>query len=116
MSQQSTTHSDGNQGASTTAPADIRRRSRQRPTRLSNLYVSLVTAAVMLILLVIFLFQNARSVDVHVLNGQLRMPLAVALLAAAVIGALLVGIVGLARISQLRRGIRRNARSDSSHP
>jgi uncharacterized integral membrane protein len=82
---------------------------RRRPTRLSSLHVGLVVAAAALVLLVIFLVQNAHTVDVSFLGGHLRVSLAVAMLIAAVIGALIVGAAGSARIGQLRRSARRGS-------
>jgi lipopolysaccharide assembly protein A len=69
-------------------------------------------AAVALVLLVIFLVQNARSVDISYLGGHLRVSLAVAMLIAAVAGALIVGAAGAARIGQLRRTARADLRTD----
>lgn len=76
---------------------------RQRPTRLSSLHTGLVIASVALILLVIFLVQNARSVKISFLGANAHVSLAIALLIAALGGAVIVGGVGAARITQLRR-------------
>ena len=84
----------------------------RRPTRLASLHGGLIVAAVALVLLVIFLVQNAHSVDVSFLGGHLRVSLAVAMLMAAVVGALIVGAAGAARIGQLRRSARRGSRTD----
>lgn len=76
---------------------------RQRPTRLSSLHTGLVIASIALILLVIFLVQNARSVKISFLGANAYVSLAVALLIAALGGPVIVGGVGAARITQLRR-------------
>lgn len=76
---------------------------RQRPTRLSSLHTGLVIAGIALILLVIFLVQNARPVKISYLGANAHVSLAVALLIAALGGAVIVGGVGAARITQLRR-------------
>jgi uncharacterized integral membrane protein len=90
------------------------RSGRRRPTRISTLHTGLVIATVVLILLVIFLVQNARSVKISFFGANVHVSLAIALLIAALGGALIVGGVGAARIAQLRRGRRvRSARSDS---
>ena len=60
--------------------------------------------------LVIFVIQNAHAVQVSFLGVQVRLSLAVALLLAAVAGALLMAAAGTARITQLRRVIRRDRR------
>jgi uncharacterized integral membrane protein len=74
----------------------------------------LVVAAAALVLLVIFLIQNAHSVDVSFLGAHMRVSLAVAMLIAAVAGALIVGAAGTARIGQLRRAARRDSRTDDN--
>ncbi|HZU72250.1 MAG TPA: lipopolysaccharide assembly protein LapA domain-containing protein [Acidimicrobiales bacterium] len=78
-----------------------------RPSRLGRAHAGLIAGAVVLVLLLVFILENAHSVDVGFLGAHLRLPLAVALLLAGVGGALLVGAIGAARISQLRRSIHR---------
>lgn len=79
-------------------------------TRTSGLFKSLVAGAVVLVLLLVFILENTRSVPISYFGATGRMPLGVALLLAAVAGALLVGIVGTARIVQLRRRVRHEIR------
>jgi lipopolysaccharide assembly protein A len=86
-----------------------------RPTRLGSLHVGLVLAAVALVLLVIFLVQNAHTVEVSFLGGHLRVSLAVAMLTASVAGALIVGAAGAARIGQLRHSVRRESGTRDAH-
>lgn len=90
------------------APVDhhVNHQPRRRPTRISSLHVGLVTAAILLVLLVVFLAQNAHTVEIHFLGAQLHVSLAVAMLAAAVAGALITGAAGTARVAQLRRSRR----------
>lgn len=64
-----------------------------------------------LVLLVIFLAQNAHTVKVSFLGGHLSVSLAVAMLIASVARALIVGAAGAARIGQLRRSARRDSRT-----
>jgi len=90
-----------------TNPLTSRRRQR---TRLSNLHSGLIVAAVVLVVLLVFILQNAHSVSVRFLGAQARLPLSVALLLAAVGGALLVGTIGAARITQLRRTVTKQGR------
>lgn len=78
------------------------------------MHVGLIVAAVLLILLIIFLVQNAHTVDVSFLGGHLQVSLAVAMLMASVAGALIVGAAGAARIGQLRRSARRDSRTQRS--
>ena len=89
--------------------------ARRRPTRISSLHVGLVVATIALVLLIIFLIQNAHTVNVSFLGGHLRVSLAVAMLTAAVAGALIAGVAGAARIGQLRRSGRRAARRNDVH-
>lgn len=63
-----------------------------------------------LIVLVIFIEQNARAVKLSFLGAQVRLSAGVALLLAAIAGALLMAAAGTARITQLRRTLRRDRR------
>ncbi len=79
-----------------------------RHTRVSALWVGVIAASLLLIALLVFILQNSQSVTVAFLGFDVSMPLAVALLLAAVAGVLLVAIPGAARIAQLRRAVRKN--------
>jgi uncharacterized integral membrane protein len=92
--------------ASPVEPPEPGGRARRRPTRISSLHIGLIVAAVVLVLLVVFLIQNSRTVDVKFFGAHLRMSLAVAMLVAAVAGALVTGAAGTARIAQLRNSMR----------
>ena len=61
----------------------------------------------MLALLLIFILENTKDVRVSYFGASGHLPLGVALLFAAVGGALLLGIVGTVRMVQLRRRVRR---------
>ena len=69
--------------------------------------------AVILLLLLIFVLQNSRTVDVSYMGAHGHLPLGVALLLSAVCGVLLVVLAGAARISQLRTVARRHRRADA---
>jgi uncharacterized integral membrane protein len=69
---------------------------------------------VLLILLIIFIAENSRSVTVSFLGAGGRISLALALLIAAVVGAAVTLLVGSARILQLRRQVRRGRRTDET--
>ena len=73
------------------------------PTRVSASWTAVVAAAFVLILLVIFIAQNTQQSTVKFLWAHGKAPTSVVLLIAAIAGALLVIIVGVARIVQLRR-------------
>ncbi|HYQ65039.1 lipopolysaccharide assembly protein LapA domain-containing protein [Actinophytocola sp.] len=76
-------------------------------TRTGAAWVALVAAALLAVLLIIFLAQNTRSTEVSFLWMTATTPLALALLIAAVGSVLLTLMLGTARIAQLRRRIRR---------
>jgi uncharacterized integral membrane protein len=76
-------------------------------TRTARAHNALIAGAIVLILLLVFILENTKSVRISYFGASFSMPLGVALLLAAIGGALLVGIVGTARIVQLRRSVRR---------
>jgi uncharacterized integral membrane protein len=86
-----------------------------RRTRIGGLWVSVGFFAVVLLLLLIFILQNAKTVQVSYLGAHGHLPLGVALLLSAVCGVLLVVLAGAARISQLRTVARRHRRADAKH-
>jgi uncharacterized integral membrane protein len=80
---------------------------RVRPTRTGTAWVALAVAALLAVLLIVFLAQNTRSTEISFLWMTTSTPLAVALLIAAVGSVLLTLILGTARIAQLRRLVRK---------
>lgn len=76
-------------------------------TRTGAAWVALIGAALLAVLLIVFLVQNTRSTEISFLWMTTSTPLAVALLIAAVGSVLLTLILGTARITQLRRLIRK---------
>jgi len=89
------------------APAQVTTTGRTR-TRISGMRTGLIAGSVGLVVVMIFIIQNAHAVNVSFLGAHLRLSLAVALLLAAIAGALLMAAAGTARITQLRRIMRRN--------
>jgi uncharacterized integral membrane protein len=79
-------------------------------TRVSGIWVASIAAVVVLLLLLIFILQNGNRVKINIFGANPTLPLGVALLLAAVLGALLVALVGAARVVQLRHTARRMAR------
>lgn len=71
------------------------------------LYAGLVLAVVIGVFLLVFIVQNDMPVEIRFLGFTNRVQLGVALLLAAIAGALLVAILGSVRILQLRRAVRR---------
>jgi putative membrane protein len=88
-------------------PAPARRRLQ---TRISGARTGLIAAIAGLTVVMIFIIQNPHAVDISFLGAHLRLPLAVALFFAAIAGALIMAAAGTARITQLRRIMRRDRR------
>ena len=84
----------------------------ERQTRLSGAWTALVIGIVVLVVILVFILQNLRNVEVHFLFLQGQLPLAVALLFAMVLGAVVVLTFGAFRILQLRLVARRARRQD----
>ena len=68
----------------------------------------LIAGAVALIVVMIFIIQNTHAVNISFLGAHLHLSLAVALLLAAIAGALVMAAAGTARITQLRQHMRRD--------
>lgn len=90
----------------------------ERQTRLSAVWTALAVAVVALLAILVFILQNANTVAISFLVFHGRLPLAVALLFAMILGAVIVMAIGAARIFQLRGVARRarNRRSGSNPP
>jgi uncharacterized integral membrane protein len=78
-----------------------------RRTRLGGMWMALVSGAVVLVLLLVFILQNSQRIEVHLYGAHWNAPVGVALLMAAALGLLLVVIPGAGRILQLRRAAHR---------
>lgn len=76
-------------------------------TRAGAAWVGLSAAAVVAVLLIIFLVQNTHQVQVNFLGMSTSTSLALMLLIAAVSGIFITAVLGTARMVQLRRIIRR---------
>ncbi len=85
-------------------------------TRVSRLWVRILPALVVLIVILVFVFQNNHPVTVKFFGASGTLALSVALLGAAVLGALLVLALGSVRIFQLRRRVRRLGRNRHDSP
>ncbi len=71
-------------------------------TRTGTVWFTAASFAVILALLLIFILENDRKVEISFLGAHGHLPLGVALLFAAVLGILLAVVPGTARIIQLR--------------
>jgi lipopolysaccharide assembly protein A len=79
-------------------------------SRIGAARTMLIAGALVLIVVLIFIIENAHTVTITFFGAHLRISLAVALLLAAIGGALVMAAAGTARITQLRRLVRRGRR------
>ena len=88
---------------------------RQPPkrTRIRGLWIAIIIFALVLLFLLIFILQNSRGVDISYLGAHGHMSLGVALLLAAVCGALLAILAAAARMAQLHSAARKHRRADA---
>jgi putative membrane protein len=91
--------------------AGLDSKGRVKATRASGLWIGLISAAVLAVLFLIFIAQNSEKVSIHFLGFDGELSLAISLLLSAVIGALVVAVPGIVRITQLRHALRKNAKS-----
>jgi uncharacterized integral membrane protein len=93
----------GSTGPGSTPPPTTSVPRRVPRSRFGGAWVAVTIAAVILLLLLVFILENGRTVDVAYFGQHGHLPLGVALLLAAVFGVLVVAIPGYGRIIQLRR-------------
>lgn len=79
---------------------------RQQGTKARAVWSGVIVAAIVLILLLIFIVQNTGNVTIHFFGFTGQIPIAVALLFAAIAGVLLLAIPGTIRMLQLRKAAR----------
>lgn len=77
-------------------------------SRSGALYFGLVVAALLTILVLVFILQNSDSATIRFLGFEGAFPIGVAMLLAAVTGILIVAVPGSVRILQLRRSLAKN--------
>lgn len=80
-------------------------------SRIGGAWTAVAVAAIVLLLLLIFILQNQKQVSVTFFGGTGQLPLGVLVLLAAVGGALLVVVLGVARIIQLKALARRQLKA-----
>jgi uncharacterized integral membrane protein len=100
---------DGGQSQPEALPGESR-------TRLSGAWTAVVVGVIALAVILVFILQNQQSVEVTFLMFHGRLPLAVALLFALILGAVIVFTFGAARILQLRMVAGRARRKGSTSP
>lgn len=80
-------------------------------SRTGAAWVALIVAAIVFIFLLVFIMQNSGPVQVQYFGFDWTMSLGVAMMFAAVLGALTAGLLGTVRILQLRARARRARKS-----
>lgn len=88
-------------------PGSATGQQRKHGSRTGALWVSTTASIVLLILLIIFILQNSGRVSIVFFTFEGSVPLGMALLIAAVAGAAVVAIAGIARLAQIRINARR---------
>jgi len=76
-------------------------------TRTSRAWIGLLPVLVVLVVILVFVFQNPTDVKVSLFTLSGTLPLSVALLGAVILGALMALALGSVRIFQLRRQVHR---------
>jgi uncharacterized integral membrane protein len=93
--------------AGTPAPASGPAAPRPKHSRTGAAWVALIVAAIVFIFLLVFIMQNSGPVQVQYFGFDWTMSLGVAMMFAAVLGALTAGLLGTVRILQLRARAKR---------
>lgn len=89
------------------APRATPNSAAKKHSRTGAAWVALVVAAIVMIFLLIFILQNSYPVQVRYFGFEGTMSLGVAMMFAALAGALTAGLLGTVRILQLRARARR---------
>lgn len=79
--------------------------------RTAGVWVALILGAIVLIALLIFVIQNNVSTPFQYFGAEFSLPLGVAMLLAAVAGALVMALVGSVRMIQMSMTIRRQRKT-----
>lgn len=85
-----------------------------RHTRIGAAWAAVAAIIVLGVALVDFIVENTHSVQIHFFSASGRLPVAAALLAAALAGAAVVLAVGVCRTAQLRLSIRHRRRASQA--
>lgn len=89
-----------------TGPTDVEADPRSGG-RTAGLWISLILGAIVLVLLLIFIIQNNVPAQFEYFSAQFELPLGVAMLLAAIAGALIMALVGSVRMVQMSWTIRK---------
>jgi uncharacterized integral membrane protein len=98
------------EGTVSTRNANQKPATRQR-TRIGAAWLAVAVAVIVLVVLLVFILQNQQAATVVFFGAQGQLPLGVLVLLAAAGGALLVIVLGVARMIQLQWQARRDRRA-----
>lgn len=104
------THGPGGRSHATGGRAEA---TTPEATSTGRVWVATTVAVLLLVLLIIFIAENTHKVTISFLGATGTLPAGLAMLAAAVAGALITLLIGTTRILQLRREVRRHKRAHS---
>ncbi|MGY4100571.1 LapA family protein [Nocardia sp. R16R-3T] len=76
-------------------------------TRISQTWVGLIVAALIAIVVLVFILQNLEQQRVDLFFWNFSLPVGILVLLSAIAGALVMALVGGVRIFQLRRAVKR---------
>ena len=76
-----------------------------KKTLAGTTWVALIVGVLLLILLLVFILQNQESAELQLLGWTMTFPIGVGMLIAAIVGALIMALVGGVRIVQLRKQV-----------
>lgn len=97
-------------GAPAQNPASPKNYSEHREVKKSlagTTWVALIVGVLLLILLLVFILQNQESAELQLFAWTMTFPIGVGMLIAAIVGALIMALVGGVRIVQLRKQVTR---------
>ena len=76
----------------------------------ASTWVALIAGFLLLIVLIVFILQNQQKVPMNFLNWSGEFPAGIAYLIFAIAGALIMALVGMWRMFELRRQVRKQAK------
>jgi uncharacterized integral membrane protein len=114
MSEGSQASTDRETTGASSEEAGTRRSGRVPISRSGVTWVVLFGGLVLLVVILIFILENLKAVNATFFSAHWRIPLGVDLLLAAVLGGLVVFLLGTVRILQLRRLASRRGRGQTS--
>ena len=80
-------------------------RTKVKGSAAGSTWVALIIGTLLLILLLVFILQNQQSVKLQLFAWEMNFPIGVGMLIAAIVGALIMALVGGVRMIQLRRQV-----------